>query len=93
MTGPSTRALIEARLRHRLAPLYLEIDDESAAHRGHPGAAAAGGHYRVLVVSAAFEGRSRLERHRMVYEALGDLMRSAIHALALRTAAQSEWRP
>ncbi|HUD71964.1 MAG TPA: BolA family transcriptional regulator [Dongiaceae bacterium] len=87
----STPAAIEARLRRGLAPDHLEIADESARHAGHAGAASGGGHYRVLVVAGVFEGRGRVERHRMVYDLLSDLMPAAIHALALRTIAPSEW--
>jgi BolA protein len=82
-----TARTIEERLRHALQPTHLAIEDESAAHAGHAGAAAGGGHYRVLVVAGVFEGRARVERHRMVYDLLGDLMPGAIHALA-----PSEWQ-
>ena len=87
----TTREALEGRLRRDLAPSHLEIVDESAAHAGHAGAAAGGGHYRVLVVAPAFEGMDRLERHRRVYAAVGDLMPGAVHALALRTLSPSEW--
>ena len=66
-----------------LAPLRLHIDDESAAHRGHAGAAGGGGHYRLTLVSAAFAGKNTVARHRLVYDALGDMMRGPIHALAI----------
>lgn len=82
---------MEQRLREGLAPLHLEIADESAQHAGHPGAAAGGGHYQVVVVAAVFEGRTRIERHRMVYDLLYDLMPGAIHALALRALSPAEW--
>lgn len=74
------------RMRERLAalaPLELAIEDDSARHAGHPGAASGGGHYNVRIVSARFEGRTRLERHRLVYDALADLMQREIHALAM----------
>lgn len=86
-----TRGTIEERLRRALAPVHLTIDDDSARHAGHAGAAAGGGHFRVLVVAGAFEGRGRVERHRMVYDLLGDLMPATIHALQLKTLAPSEW--
>lgn len=86
-----TPAAIEARLRRGLQPDHLEIADESARHAGHAGAASGGGHYRVLVVAGVFEARTRVERHRMVYDLLADLMPGAIHALALKTLAPSEW--
>ena len=91
MSALSTRETIETRLRERLAPLHLEVTDDSPMHVGHAGAASGGGHFSVLVVSASFEGKSRVARHRLVYDQLQDLMQGAIHALALRTVAPSEW--
>jgi BolA protein len=73
-----------AELRRRLQtlePLELEIRDDSAAHAGHAGAAG-GGHYRVRLVSPRFAGLSRVQRHRLVFAAAGDLMQKGIHALA-----------
>lgn len=67
-----------------LSPEHLDIIDDSAAHAGHAGAGS-GGHYNVLIVSACFNGKSRIERQRMVYDALGELMQHGIHALALKT--------
>lgn len=84
------RARIEAILRGRFRPARLEIRDDSAAHAGHAGAASGGGHYDVLIVSAEFEGKSLLDRHRLVNEALRDLIGREIHALALKTRAPSE---
>ena len=81
------------RMRERLAalaPLELAIEDDSARHAGHPGAASGGGHYNVRIVSARFEGRTRLERHRLVYDALADLMQREIHALAMVLLAPGE---
>jgi BolA protein len=75
-------ALIEARLSAALAPASLAVSDDSAQHAGHAGAAA-GGHYTVTIVSAAFAGKSRVARHRLVYDALADAMRRGIHALAI----------
>lgn len=86
------RDTIIRRLEARFAPQRLEVVDESAAHAGHAGAAAGGGHFRALVVSDAFEGVPRVERHRLVYEVLRDLMPQRIHALALRTLTPSEDR-
>jgi len=87
-----TASRIEAILRERFAPEHFELHDLSRLHAGHPGATSGGGHYRVLLVSRLFEGRSRLERHRAVNAALAGLFGAEIHALALRTAAPSEWR-
>jgi BolA protein len=84
------RERIEAILRGRFQPARLEIRDDSAAHAGHAGAASGGGHYDVLIVSAEFEGKSLLDRHRLVHDALRDLIGREIHALALKTRAPSE---
>jgi BolA protein len=83
-------ARIEQRLRAALDPISLAVRDDSAAHAGHAGAASGGGHYHVRVVSRCFAGLPRLARHRLVYDALGDLMVKDIHALALTLAAPDE---
>ncbi|AXF20898.1 BolA family transcriptional regulator [Burkholderia pyrrocinia] len=75
-------ALIESRLTASLAPLSLAVRDDSAQHAGHAGAAS-GGHYTVTIVSAAFTGKPRVARHRLVYDALADAMQRGIHALAI----------
>ena len=82
---------IERVLRERFAPLHLELRDESARHVGHAGATSGGGHYHVVIVSQAFEGKSRLDQHRLVNDALRELFGSVIHALGLTTLAPSEW--
>ena len=84
-------AWIDETLRHALAPQHLSIEDESARHAGHAGAAAGGGHFRVVIVSEAFRGRTPVERHSAVYAALGSAMQSDIHALALKTLTPEEW--
>jgi BolA protein len=90
-SGAGTRVeRIRALVQDRLAPQQLEVLDESAAHAGHAGAAGGGGHFRVRVVSDAFSGLSRLQRHRLVHEALGELFRHEIHALALTALAPDE---
>jgi BolA protein len=79
-----TRALrLRERLEARFAPLALEIVDESDAHAGHAGAAGGQGHFRVRIVAEAFRGQAPLARHRAVYAAVGDLMQTDIHALAI----------
>lgn len=78
-------ALIEERLRSVLAPDSLEIIDESAAHAGHAGARE-GGHFTVRIVSTAFAGKTLIQRHRLIYAALVDLMRRDIHALSISKA-------
>lgn len=83
----------ETELRNRLAPLApqrLELIDDSALHAGHEGAKGGGGHYRLLIVSTAFAGRSTIARHRQVYDLLGDLMRGRIHALSIKALAPEE---
>lgn len=82
-------AAIEARLRETFAPLQLEVQDDSAAHAGHAGARE-GGHYTVRLRSVRFAGLSRVARHRLVYDALGELMSSGIHALAVQARAPDE---
>jgi BolA protein len=67
-------------VERELKPTHIEIFDDSAAHAGHAGARA-GGHFRLTVVSAAFEGRTQLQRHRLVYAAVAPLMNGAVHAL------------
>ena len=81
------------RMRARLAaldPLELQIEDDSARHAGHPGAASGGGHYNLRMRSPRFDGKSRVERHRLVYDALADLMQREIHALAMVLLAPDE---
>jgi BolA protein len=73
-----------------LAPQQLEIVDESALHAGHAGARAGGGHYQLTLISAAFAGQNAVGRHRLVYQALGDLMASRIHALSITALAPDE---
>lgn len=82
--------LIEDRLRAALTPEHLELIDESAKHVGHEGAKGGGGHYALTIVSRQFAGKSPIERHRMVYAALGDAMRGAVHALSVRALTPDE---
>lgn len=83
-------AAIEARLREALAPVELVVTDDSHKHRGHAGAADGRSHFSVRVVSAAFEGLRPIARHRKVYEALGSLMATDIHAVAIEAHAPGE---
>ena len=82
---------VERALEEGLEPDHLEIEDESHRHAGHAGARGGGSHYRVTIVCERFRGHSRLERHRMLYDALGSLMEGEIHALAIRALAPEEW--
>ena len=86
----TTKEKIEQTLRQTLAATVVEVEDESALHAGHAGAAAGGGHYRVTVVSPLFEGKPLVARHRMVYAALATEMQQTIHALALTTLTPSQ---
>ena len=82
---------IAAKLTRGLAPTMLDIVDESDRHKGHAGAREGGEtHYRVYIVSAAFVGKGRLERHRMVNALLADELAAGVHALALKTLAPGE---
>lgn len=73
-----------------LEPESLEVLDESSEHAGHEGARAGGGHYRLVIVSREFEGKPIQMRHRMVYDALGPMMKKEIHALAIKAYAPGE---
>jgi BolA protein len=89
----STADIIRERLA-QLAPLRLDVVDDSADHAGHAGARdSGGGHFQVVIVSAEFAGRSRVHRHRLVYDALRDLMPGSIHALAIIAHAPEELPP
>jgi BolA protein len=77
----------ETKMRARLAvldPTILEIIDESRKHAGHAGARDGGGHYVLHIVSAQFAGNNTVARHRMIYSALGELMKREIHALTIQ---------
>ena len=76
-------AEIRRRLTAALAPVSLDIEDESHRHAGHAGARDGRGHFRVRIVSTAFEGMLPLARHRAVYAALGDYLQTDIHALSI----------
>ena len=85
---------VAARIRERLAtlePLALELVDESAQHEGHAGARPGGNtHWRLTIVSPRFAGKPTVARHRMVYQALGELMQDPIQALAITARAPEE---
>lgn len=83
---PIMRRRLEA-----LAPVALQVTDDSAAHAGHAGAAPGGNtHWSLVIVARAFEGKLTVARHRMVYAALGDLMNNPIHALQIRALTPDE---
>jgi len=81
---------IQAKLNETFAPLECQLEDESALHAGHAGAASGGGHFRLRIISAQFEKQSRINRHRLVYDCLDDMMQKEIHALAITALAPSE---
>jgi BolA protein len=78
---------LQQRLQERLSPHMLEVLDESAQHAGHAGANGSGfgTHFRVRIASPLFTGKSRVARHRLVYDALQEFMAAGVHALAIET--------
>ncbi len=87
MSTGITAGALEHRLKELLAPSALEVLDESAAHAGHAGADGSGfgTHFRVRISSPLFEGKPRLARHRLVYDALQEFIDQGLHALAIET--------
>ena len=89
-TGPVAAEMLR-RLNSSLAPSRIELVDDSEQHRGHGGYNPAGeSHFTLLIESPAFAGKNRVERQRMIYAALGDLMRERVHALSIRAKAPGE---
>ena len=89
-SGPVAREMID-RLTAALAPVNLELDDQSERHIGHAGHDGRGeSHFALTIMSAAFAGLGRVARQRMVYAALGDLMADRVHALTVRALAPGE---
>lgn len=82
-------AMIREKLEASFNPSLLEIIDESHKHAGHAGARG-GGHFVVHIVAEQFAGKNPLQRHRMVYDAMGELMQTEVHALSIRAEAPSE---
>jgi BolA protein len=89
MSDPRLDKIRELLLAH-LGPAEIELDDDSALHAGHAGAASGGGHYRLRITSAKFTGLNLVTRHRLVYDAVHDMMHKEIHALAITAVAPSE---
>ena len=77
------KAAITKILRESFTPETLGVEDEGHMHEGHEGAKDGRGHYRVLIISKKFEDKAMIERHRMIYRVLGDMMTNDIHALAI----------
>jgi BolA protein len=89
-TGPVATEML-ARLNSALSPTSIELTDDSEQHRGHGGYNPAGeSHFSLRIESAAFAGKNRVERQRMIYAALGELMRERVHALSIRATAPGE---
>ena len=84
-----TQSKMHARLA-ALDPMSLEIIDESHKHAGHAGAREGGGHYVLKIVSSQFSGNNMVARHRMIYSALGELMKRDIHALTIQAHSPEE---
>ena len=82
--------MVRERLYQDLGAEFVEVDDQSHLHAGHPGAAAGGSHFEVVVISKAFEELATLARHRLVYEAMGNAMEQAIRALSIKAYAPAE---
>lgn len=89
-TGPVATEMLR-RLNGALHPTRIELIDDSEAHRGHGGYNPAGeSHFSLVIESPAFAGKSRVERQRMVYAALGDLMHERVHALSIKAGTPGE---
>ena len=87
------KARIEAKLNEAFRPLYMEVLDESSSHAGHAGARPGGEtHFRVRLISEAFRGRTRVDRHRLVYDVLARELRQGIHALTVEAREPDEAR-
>ena len=92
----STASILQDRITTALAPTVLKLEDESHLHEDHlQGAklqeARGGGHFSAVIVSAEFEGLPLVQRHRLVYGAVGDLMGGKVHALSMQTLTPEEW--
>jgi len=87
---PDRIAMIRTRLEQTLSPTRLDITDDSHLHKGHAGAASGAGHFSVVIISAAFSGQTMVQRHRLVYRAVSDMMPGEIHALSIQALAPEE---
>ncbi|OAI21273.1 cell division protein BolA [Methylomonas lenta] len=85
-----TATTIRQKLEEALKPELIEIIDHSAAHAGHAGNKKGGGHYNVTIVSQLFEGKSLVQRHQLIYQVMGDMMKEEIHALGINALTPSE---
>lgn len=89
-TVPGDRIARMTALLDALHPASIEIIDDSHKHAGHVGARSGGGHYRLNIVSAEFAGKPTVARHRMIYSALGEMMKQEIHALHITACTPEE---
>ncbi|MFK8052059.1 MAG: BolA family protein [Woeseiaceae bacterium] len=81
---------IEGLIRAALEPTEFRLKDQSHLHAGHAGASSGMGHFDVFLRSKAFEGKTKVKRHQMVYQAVGDMMQTDIHALSIRALTPEE---
>lgn len=91
--NPLRTERIRSRLESAFAAARVSVIDDSARHAGHAGARSGAGHFMVRIESQAFAGRSRLQRHRMVYEALADMLPAEIHALNIEAISPDDDNP
>ncbi len=82
--------IIKEKLTLALNPISIEITDNSQAHAGHAGAQKGGGHFHVIIVTEQFDGKTMVQRHQLIYKALGDLMKHEIHALGIEAYSPTE---
>lgn len=82
--------LITERLQRELSAEHINIIDQSHLHKNHPGAAGGGGHFILEITASKFQGRSSIERHKMIYQALGDAMGREIHAISIKATTPAE---
>ena len=85
MNNEQRMTMMQTQIETYLQPTELKIEDESHLHAGHAGAKSGKGHFRVTIGSEKFQGLRPLQKHRLIYDALGDLMQSDIHALSIHT--------
>ena len=83
--------IIKNKIKSEIDIIKIEIIDQSSNHANHPGNSG-GGHYQALIISNNFENKSLVERHQMVYRALGDLMTNEIHAFSMKTMTENEFK-
>ncbi|NJO16023.1 MAG: BolA family transcriptional regulator [Thioploca sp.] len=91
MPNTNHTQLIKEKLQTAFTITYLEVTDESHKHVGHPGTQAGGGHFVVTIVSPQFSNQSLIQRHRLVYAAVDELMNTVIHALSIQAQTPEEF--